>query len=85
VGRIGILDWIATWPLRKPLALLVSLAALGAVLYSLRWSQDIPTEAADILKTLVMVCVGGYIGSSSYESARRLRETEVPHDEGEDS
>jgi hypothetical protein len=55
----------------------------------LAWDRDIPPGSSDILKTLVITCVGGYITSSAYEAARPPRdiphETEVGSDEGENN
>jgi hypothetical protein len=62
------LNWIAKWPLRKPLTVAVMTVALLSVIRAVWQDIDIPPNASDLLKVLVGVTVGGYVGSSAYEA-----------------
>jgi hypothetical protein len=63
-----------SWPgwykvsVRKPLAVaaFVFCSVLSAA--SFLADRDIPTNTAEILKWSVCVCIGGYCGSSAYET-----------------
>jgi hypothetical protein len=66
-----------TWPgwrnvsVRKPLAVASFVLAGGLCAASFTLGRDLPPNAADALKWLVAVAVGGYAGTSAWETVKR--------------
>jgi hypothetical protein len=68
------------WPgwykvsVRKPLAVAAFVFCAGLSAYSVGVDRDIPPNTAEILKWSVCVCIGGYCGSSAYETVGARKE-----------
>jgi hypothetical protein len=65
---------IATLPLRKLSAVVTLAFTLIAISWCLVKIGDVPPGAVTLLAGINTITVGGYIGSSSYESVRRNRD-----------
>jgi hypothetical protein len=58
-------------PTRKPMAILSALLGAGLVIASFGMNRDIPPGAASVLNALIGFCVGGYCGSSAWETGKK--------------
>lgn len=57
--------------LRKPLALFAILfSSLIVIWYAMIVCQPIPESVVSIIQAQLGICVGGYMGTSAYESVR---------------
>ncbi|MDR2395847.1 MAG: hypothetical protein LBD57_04540 [Endomicrobium sp.] len=62
------LRWIAKWPMRKPLVLVVVIMSVAVILHSVYQDKDIPSNTAGFMSVFVGAVVGSYFASSAFES-----------------
>lgn len=63
------MNW-AVLPVRKPLAVGAAFFVAIVVYWHTLAGTDIPPGTADVMKTLIYVCVGGYAATSAYETTK---------------
>ena len=80
MGRANkVTGWVRGLPLRKLLALALTVISLPMIVISFAINRDIPPNTATLLTALCTGGLLGYMGSSAYEAVRK----EQQHEEDE--